>query len=335
MHNNRVMKAVSVMLLTVLLLVGSAACGSAAPGENNNTASGDSRTEQPADAANPADNSTDSVPAGSTNDFLSNLQPQVLYDKNGINVTLDEFPEKSPLAYRVTTVNGSDAPIIVRLGPWNAGGVSIIQKLVNPDSKIANDTIAPGTTGTALVQFGTLSDYFEVLPYREHGLGSIGDFKTDVIILNDMMSETDRATDVLVTTARGPQTPDLAPVTKNLLIDEGGVKLYLVEARDNETSFAFTFFYENTLSEPLVIESAGMKWDGTEYDTKLYNTLLPGIQGFFSHSASGSQLADQGITDPQTVEISFVIKHSSGDYSEVARTEYTNLNLAQYPWLKE
>lgn len=267
------------------------------------------------------------------NQFLPAIEPQALYDQDKIKVTLDVFPGMNKQTYRVTAVNESDQAILISLDPFTVDDISLPVVLVKNGIGSTNAHLNAGETGIYSVRFGTVTDGSEKNYYQRFGFGELGDFSTRLRIKDDLNKDIVQTQEVTIKTDRGVVPPKTETVTKNLLLDEGGIKLYLAGG-EHDIGFnviELVFYYENTLDSKVNITSTSMLWDGKEHDTKLYNSLTAGKKGFFEHDIDVDDLAEANIRDPKKLEIAFDFLDTADSMKKIIQTDPIDLKLEQFP----
>lgn len=267
-----------------------------------------------------------------SNLFFSNLEPQVIYDENNIKITLEVAPDREDRTYYVTAVNGLDKDISVRLGPIVVDGITIRMSLMN-----VNETglqyLPAGATGVSEISLINIVDSLFSNHYKDSGLGNIGDFDVKIVINDDMSNILFEPKIVTVKTDRGPIKPDTSLITKNMLLDREGIKLYLITAADYyEENYGFLYYYENSHDKDVDLESIGYKADGVEFEEPkgtMFFTMPANSKGFYEGPVKG--YSKVGITDPKNFEIKFKFT----DYEELSfETDFINFNLDKFPAVK-
>lgn len=261
--------------------------------------------------------------------FFSNLETQVIYDENNVKITLEVAPDREDRTYYVTAVNGLDKEISVKLGPIFVDGITIRMGLLN-----VNETgvqyLPAGATGVSEISLVNTQDSFLSNHYKDSGLGNIGDFDLKIVINDDMSNILFEPKTVTVKTDRGPIKPDISLITKNILIDREGIKLYLINAVDYyEENHFFVYYYENSHDKDVDLESIGYKADGVEFEElkgTMFFTMPAKSKGFYEGSVKGYKKI--GVTDPKNFEITFKFT----DYEDLSfETDFINFNLDKFP----
>lgn len=334
MNSKRLMKGL-VYLLAMVMVFSLTACG-------NQPATGDTPPPAPSETEKsdtpatspPADSpAPEPQPEQADNQFWANLEPQVIYDENEIKLTLEVVPDKPARTYQVTAVNGTDKTISLELGPVIVDGVEIQMGLINPETQIWDRYINPGETQVSEVTMQNLINLQGFNLYKDSGLGNIGDFDITIVLKDDSLELLADPKVVSVQTDRGLIKPDLSIVTKNLLVDKEGIKLYLVKTTAGEDYHDFLFFYENTHDKMVSGQSVVLQADGVEYGSGpsgMYFEMAPQSKGFYQFY--DDDYYDAGVTDPKNFEAKFKFS----DFETLNfETDLVSFQLDKFPPIME
>jgi hypothetical protein len=335
MKSKRTIRAM-LFLLVIVIVFGLSACGNQGTSNDN--------TEVPTSEPEKADNSEepkaeDTKPNPTTNkipeedQFFANLEPQVIYDENNVKITLEVAPDKQVRTYQVTIENGMDKTIEVKLNYFVVEGVRVRMSLVGKTSQIWIKHISPGETVVTEVSLTNLEDLHEYNLYKDSGLGNLGDFETTITLVDDELNQLTEPKVVSIKTERGPTKPDLSVVTKNMLVDQEGIKLSLTRVFTNEMNYRFIFFYENPHENAVDMQSTTVNADGLvihEGTMGMFFSMPPKSKGFYQHVSS--KFLDAGVTELKNVEAKFKFTDYQGLEFE---TDLIPFNLDQFPPIKE
>lgn len=329
-------KAMILVLLAIVLTFSLSACG--------NSPKPIEKPDKPASATKVPENTEESKleatkPSSQTqevavdNQLFANLAPQVIYDENNIKVSVEVAPEKQPRTYQVTVVNGTDKTISFSLGGIMVEGIIIRMSLVDPKTDIMIRDIEAGKTMVGVISLQNLQDSFFANHYKDSGLGNLGDFETMVVIKDDALTLLFEPKVVSVKTDRGPTKPDLSLVTKNLMLDQEGIKLYLVQSFASEFDYRFVFFYENPHDVDVAMQSTVEKADGVEISTGpagMYFEMPAKSKGFYEHITTKHIKA--GVLEPKNFEAKLLFT----DYNALNfETDFVSFNMDKFPPIKE
>lgn len=315
------MKKFMSFLLSALLVLSLAACGSNGGARNNDFESSVSSTAS--SEAEPSAAATEEVTATPEPIEEPSAQPTleetVLLDEGGIKVTatgLTDYGLGGAPDLKLHVENNTNGDITIQTSEYAAVNGCMIRG-------IASIQASAGDSADDIVMF--LDDEFE-----EAGIETVSDIKLAVRAIDADWNEICASDFVTVkTSAYGAvETP---AVDGDVLYDEGGVKVILLGTEEEE-DFDFYFptyvklYIENNSEQDITVKTLDFKANGAVTQCSLNAELLAGTRQFTELRLDANSCTQNGITELKDLSFYFSVCDLT-TWNEITKSDTVTLEF--------
>lgn len=314
------MKKFASFLLSALLVLSLAACGSSGSTQSTASESSTSSTSSEAESSTAATEEPTATPEPTEEPSTQpTLEETVLLDENNIKVTATGLYFSSvgiAPDLEVHVENNTDGDIVISSGEYIAVNGCMVRGIFTIQ-------VPAGESVDDYVMF--LDDEFE-----EAGIETVSDIKLSVRALDADWNEICSSDYVTVkTSAYG--TVENPSVDGDVLYDEGGVKIVMLgTGEDEDLDFYFPtyvkLYIENNTDQDITIKTLDFKANGEITQCSISGELLAGTRRFTELRLDANSCTQNGITELKDLSFYFSICDLM-THNEITKSDTVTLEL--------
>lgn len=312
------MKKFAFFLLSALLVLSLAACGSNGSTQSTAPESSASSTSSEAESSAAATEEPTATPEPTEEPSThTTLEETVLLDESGIKVTatdLTDYGGTPDLTLHVE--NNTDGDIMIQTSEYAAVNGCMVRA-------IASIQASAGESTDDTVMF--LNTDFE-----EAGIETVSDIKLAVKAVDANWSEICTSDYVTIkTSAYG--TVETPTVDGDVLYDEGGVKIVMLgTGEENDYDFYFTtyvkLYIENNTDQDITVKTLDFKANGEITQCSLSGDLFAGTRRFTELRLDADSCTQNGITELKDLSFYFSVCDLT-TWNEITKSDTVTLEL--------
>ena len=292
------MKKFMSFLLSALLVLSLAACGSS--GSTQSTASESSSGSTASSEAESSAAATEEATATPEPSAQPTLEETVLLDEGGIKVTatgLTDYGLGGAPDLELHVENNTDGDIMVQTSEYAAVNGCMVRG-------IASIQASAGDSADDTVMF--LDDEFE-----KAGIETVSDIKLAVRAIDADWNEI-CASDFVTVKTSAYGTVENPAVDGDVLYDEGGVKIVMLgTGEDEDLDFYFPtyvkLYIENNTDQDITVKTLDFKANGEITQCSLSGDLLAGTRQFTELRLDADSCTQNGITELKDLSFYFSV----------------------------
>lgn len=313
------MKKFTSFLLSALLILSLAACGSSGSAQSTaSESSADSTVSSEAESSAAATEEPTATPEPTEEPSThTTLEETVLLDEGGIKVTATDLTDYGGTPdLKLHVENNTDGDIMIQTSEYAAVNGCMVRA-------IASIQASAGESTDDTVMF--LNADFE-----EAGIETVSDIKLAVRAIDADWSEICSSDYVTVkTSAYG--TVETPAVDGDVLYDEGGVKIVMLgTGEDEDYDFYFPtyvkLYIENNTDQDITVKTLDFKANGEITQCSLSSDMFAGTRRFTELRLDADSCTQNGITELKDLSFYFSICDLT-TWNEITKSDTVTLEL--------